>query len=376
MELLVEKDGQKENIISTIEPESFCISMEANTKNELTFTLSNMDKITALLIDIESVIWFNGQKYIVKQLGQEFINGKQKNTITATHYFFEAQNYRTYRYQEGKKTYSINQLCDHYFKDNEGGFTYQVHGNFPKVEIENLEHGSIKDGVNKVLEKYPNTYLKMDNNFIHFYTKEKWIKKQQKIIHYYHDTQSVKLELQSTELVNIVKCFGGKDDKGKDLFAAFFVQDNQSIKTWGKRYGDDVSDERFKHKNELENYAKTKLTPNPKLVLTINTPTFDTLPELGNQYPFVLHINDYQTEVTLMGIRWYPLAPYKVAELTFNDLNASFFNYQSAIKKEIQGVKNKQKETNKATEQVKTIDSKVNELAETARNAEQKAQQA
>ncbi|MGK9297814.1 phage tail protein, partial [Melissococcus plutonius] len=128
-------------------------------------------------------------------------------------------------------------------------------------------------------------------------------------------------------LVNIVKCFGGKDDKGKDLFAAFFVQDNQSIKTWGKRYGDDVSDERFKHKNELENYAKTKLTPNPKLVLTINTPTFDTLPELGNQYPFVLHINDYQTEVTLMGIRWYPLAPYKVAELTFNDLNASFFNY-------------------------------------------------
>ncbi|MGK9473286.1 hypothetical protein QQG00_09080, partial [Melissococcus plutonius] len=61
MELLVEKDSQKENIISIVEPESFCISMEANTKNELTFTLSNMDKITALLTDIESVIWFNGQ---------------------------------------------------------------------------------------------------------------------------------------------------------------------------------------------------------------------------------------------------------------------------------------------------------------------------
>ncbi|MCV2520645.1 phage tail protein [Melissococcus plutonius] len=376
MELLVEKDSQKENIISIVEPESFCISMEANTKNELTFTLSNMDKITALLTDIESVIWFNGQKYIVKQLGQEFVNGKQKNTVTATHYFFEAQNYRTYQYQEGKKTYRINQLCDHYFKGNEGGFTYQIHGNFPKVEIENLEHGSIKDGVNKVLEKYPDTYLKMDNTVVHFYTKNQWIRKQQRVIHYYHDSQNVKLELQSTELVNIVKCFGGKDDKGKELFAPFFVQDNQSIKAWGKRYGEDVSDERFKHKNELENYAKTKLIPNPKLVLTINSPMLDTLPELGNQYPFVLHINDYQTEVTLMGIRWYPLATYKVAELTFNDLNASFFNYQSAVKKEVQQVKNKQKETSKITEQVKTIDSKVSELVETAKNTEKKAQQA
>ncbi|MGK9310661.1 hypothetical protein, partial [Melissococcus plutonius] len=105
-------------------------------------------------------------------------------------------------------------------------------------------------------------------------------------------------------------------------------------------------------------------------------PMLDTLPELGNQYPFVLHINDYQTEVTLMGIRWYPLATYKVAELTFNDLNASFFNYQSAVKKEVQQVKNKQKETSKITEQVKTIDSKVSELVETAKNTEKKAQQA
>lgn len=54
----------------------------------------------------------------------------------------------------------------------------------------------------------------------------------------------------------------------------------------------------------------------------------------------------------------------------------AFLIINRLLKKEIQGVKNKQKETNKATEQVKTIDSKVNELAETARNAEQKAQQA
>lgn len=376
MELLVEKEGQKENIMAIVEPESFCIAMEANTKNELTFTLSNMDKITALLIDIESVIWCNGQKYIVKQLSQEFVNGKQKNTVTATHYFFEAQNYRTYQYQSGKKAYSINQLCDHYFKGNEGGFTYQIHGNFPKVEIENLEHGSIKDGINKVLEKYPDTYLKMDNTIVHFYIRDQWIKKQQQVIHYYHDTQNVKLELQSTELVNIVKCFGGKDDKGKDLFAEFFVQDNQSIQTWGKRYGEDVSDERFKHKNELENYAKTKLIPNPKLVLTINTPMLDTLPELGNQYPFVLHINDYQTEVTLMGIRWYPLAAYKVAELTFNDLNSSFFSYQSSIKKEVQRVKNNQKEVTSMAEMVKSVDSKADIARETAQKAEQTAQQA
>ncbi|MCV2501935.1 hypothetical protein, partial [Melissococcus plutonius] len=112
------------------------------------------------------------------------------------------------------------------------------------------------------------------------------------------------------------------------------------------------------------------------LVLTINSPMLDTLPELGNQYPFVLHINDYQTEVTLMGIRWYPLATYKVAELTFNDLNSSFFSYQSAIKKEVQRVKNNQKEVTSMAEKVRSVDSKADIAKETAQKAEQTAQQA
>ncbi|KAJ80423.1 Prophage endopeptidase tail [Enterococcus faecalis] len=374
MEVIIESldKSQRENLLPYIDPESFCIEEEANTKNQISFTLSVTHAISSLLADIEAVVLVNNQTYIIKQLENSYEQETKKKKITATHLFFETQNYRSYRYAEGKKTYSIQQLLEHYFKDNERGFRWSVHGEFPKVEIENLGHGSLRDGVQQVLAKYPKTYIRMDNLFIHFYTEKEWLRKNQKVLHYYHDTQNVTLAVNSLEMSNIVKCFGGKDDKGKEYFPPFFVENSQSIKAFGKKYLEDISDERFRKKQEMTIFAKGKLKPEPDISLQMIFAGNVNRPILGEQYPFILHMNDYQTEVTIMSYRWYPLAPYKLAEITFNNLAKSFLQYHNQVEKEVKEVKKEQKKVNQS---IKDVDNKLSTVTEIAEDAKQTANQ-
>lgn len=374
MEVIIESldKSQRENLLPYIDPESFCIEEEVNIKNQISFTLSVTHTISSLLADIEAVVLVNNQKYIIKQLENSYEQETKKKKITATHLFFETQNYRSYRYVEGKKTYSIQQLLEHYFKDNERGFRWSVYGEFPKVEIENLGHGSLRDGVQQVLNKYPKTYIRMDNLFIHFYTEKEWLRKNQKVLHYYHDTQNVTLSLNSLEMSNIVKCFGGKDDKGKEYFPPFFLEDSESIKAFGKKYLEDILDERFHSKKELELFARGKLNPEPEIVLQMVFDGVDIKPILGQQYPFILHMNDYQTEVTIMSYRWYPLASYKLAEITFNNITKSFLQYHNQVEKEVKEVKKEQRKVNQS---IKNVDNKLIAVTAVAEEAKQTANQ-
>lgn len=363
--------GEQENLIPYIEPESFILEEEVNVKNQVTFTLLVTEQLASLLAEIETKLLIDNQIYIIKQIDNVYSQEQQTKQITATHLFFECQSFRTVKATVSKKTCSINELLDYYFKGNEGDFTYQIHGNFPKVEVDSLSSGSVRDGVTLVLTQYPTAHLQMDNRVVHFYTEESWIKKEQQVLHYYHDTQEVTLSLNSLDLSNIVRCSGGKNEKGQDYFSPFFVQENSSIALFGKKYLEELHDDRFKDKEAMKLYGQKKLQPEPILTLQMIFNSTER-PILGKQYPFVLHSMNYKTEVTVMSYRWFPLAPYKLSEITFNNTVKNFLQYHNDVEQEIKKVKKEQKIVNQT---IKAVDHKITNVTHIAQEAKQTAEQ-
>lgn len=343
MKIIIQgSNGEQENLVPYIEPESFILEEEVNVKNQVTFTLFQTEQVASLLADIETKLSIDGQTYVIKQVDNVYNQDQKTKNITATHLFFECQSFRTSKAPVTNKKVSINELLDYYFKGNEGGFTYRLHGNFPKIEIDTMNSGSVRDGITLALDKYPSTYIQMDNRIIHIFTESEWLKKEQHVIHYYHDTQNVTLGLNSLNLSNIVRCNGGKDDKGKNYFTPFYVQDDKSIAMFGKKYLEEIHDDRFRDPSAMKAYALKKLQPEPVLTLQM---VFNSSqrPTLGKQYPFVLHSMNYHTEVTIMSYRWFPLAPLKLSEVTFNNVTKNFLQYHNDVELEIKKVQKNQK---------------------------------
>lgn len=347
---------------------TFAVQWAQNSTYQLTFTAFDDGSVGYnMLMGAESVITFDGQQYVVKQVSPDFQGSTNQVQVTATHIYNDISRVRQYDTRTGTLTYLPQDILEFYLgsKNNDNvGYTYSVYGSFDKQQIQNLGDSSGKDMISKILSTWPSAIVYPDNKNIGVYSQQAFKKSFGQRIDYRNNTQDIKITIDSTNLSNKVKCFGKQKENSTDnavveyYFQPFFVEDEQSIKVWGVHPMDNISDERFTDKKSMENYARSQLQKEPIISLEVTAST-NFKPTAGEVRHLTITENGFETDVTLIGYTWYPYNETQATVLQYENLPASILNTQSIINNRINNINElAQKALNKASTATTTYYSK------------------
>lgn len=130
-------------------------------------------------------------------------NTTTKTTVTKTDETKEDSD-------ENQIEYHIEDVLKHWLDGNQLGFSYQVIGDFPTVQLEELADGSGTDMLSKITEAWPNAVIYPDNRNIRVYAQDQFYKDYGNRLDYEYNTTEFKWTFDSTSLTNEVMCIGGK----------------------------------------------------------------------------------------------------------------------------------------------------------------------
>lgn len=247
-------------------PKSVQIQWEVNQTWSLQLTAYNDGSLAYQMLESEASIFLDNQEYIIKQVADDSSSGLDSVQVTATHVYFEVQKIRKYKDyvdptdkdkqtdvkvlktdstksddsdntktdtnektegntttkittkttdetqqdNQNQVTYSIQDVLDHWLKDNKLGFTYEVIGSFEKKELEELKDGTGADMLSKISDTWNNTIIYPDNRKIRVYSADKFNLNRGNRIDYLNNANEIKFSTDSTSLTNMVYCIGGK----------------------------------------------------------------------------------------------------------------------------------------------------------------------
>ncbi|MQB96198.1 phage tail protein [Limosilactobacillus reuteri] len=130
-------------------------------------------------------------------------NTTTKTTVTKTDETKEDSD-------ENQVEYHIEDVLKHWIDGNQLGFSYQVIGDFPTAQLEELADGSGTDMLSKITEAWPNAIVYPDNKNIRVYAQDQFYKDYGNRLDYEYNTTEFKWTFDSTSLTNEVMCIGGK----------------------------------------------------------------------------------------------------------------------------------------------------------------------
>lgn len=333
--------------ISCILNNTFQVQWQVNSTYQLQFTAFDDGSLAYELLANESIINFNGQQWIIKTNEPDYNIGATTKQITATHIYNEISRVRQYNTKAGTLTYSVRDVLSFYLDNNPNnqGFTYSVYGDFPKQQIADLGSSSGKDMLSKIISTWSDSGVIIfpNNKDIGVYTPQAFYKNLGNRIDYLHDTQEIKMTIDSTSIVNSVKCYGKQLENSSDnsvtqyYFPPFVAVDYESIGNWGLHIGDDISDDRFTDAKSMKAYALSQMTTDPILSIEV---TYD-----GNEQPIPgetrrLEIKEksFVSAVNVVGYTWYPLSPENNTVLEFDNLPMSILNSNASINTRIRSI--------------------------------------
>ena len=119
---------------------------------------------------------------------------------------------------EDEKTYSIEDVLKYWLDGNSLGFSYEIHGNFDKQQIQGLGNGSGKDMLSKIVEAWPNAVIFPDNKKIRVYTEDEFYKASGRMLSFPKDAKSIKTTRDSLSIINQIRCIGGKHEVSHTVY--------------------------------------------------------------------------------------------------------------------------------------------------------------
>jgi len=345
-----DRKSQYDETLACIQEDSWDQDIELNQTDQIDFTASNDGTLGYQLLDNENYLLFEGQLYRIKQADKDDSGYDIKRTITATHIRFDAQYVYQYDKHKGDWTVGPADLMSFVFDQSElgnHGFTWSIIGDPPKVSVNDYGECSGQDCINDCCEKF-NMVVTADNKHIYLTVMEQFVKKINASFKYIYNTPEFQTSIDTTELQNIAKCYGktkekeegtaGSDDETEYYFAPFIVRDEKSIKEWGERPGPPIVDERFTDPEAMRQYALATMKSEPDLQITLNFSGDEKL-ELGNMLYTVVQPENFETWVTVTGIKNNVFARPKNAEITLENKRENLVDYEVAIQKSIKSVK-------------------------------------
>lgn len=309
----------KKEILTDYDKSTFIENWQENETWEISFTIvkTKFNELAFDLVDYENSVFFNGQEFIVKQMGVSAEGAAIAKTVTATHIYYTMQD--GFQYDTITGTRSINQLLAHVFEPDNRGFTWNVvdpNKKFLPVEQENFGNGNYLKLVEEILKDYDAIVIP-DNKNLTFFPRSEYGKKTEEQIRYKYNTDSVKFDIDTLNLKTQIKGFGKKKEDDTYYFTPITYTSKQSEK-WGIRVQNPVSDDRYTVSGNMLERLKTDLQDYPTITGTV-TMKWRVEPNKGDYVAFVYEPLGVNTYIQVVGIKTYPAIPNKPPEITLSN---------------------------------------------------------
>lgn len=309
----------KKEILTEYDKSTFTENWQENETWEISFTIvkTKFNELAFDLVDYENSVFFNGQEFIVKQMGVSAEGAAITKTVTATHIYYTMQDGFQYDTITGAR--SISQLLTHVFSAGSRGFTWEVidpNKKFLTVEQENFGNGNYLKLVEEILKDYDAIVIP-DNKHLTFYPRSEFGDKVQEQIRYKYNTDSVKFDIDTYSLKTQIKGFGKKKEDDTYYFTPITYTSKQSEK-WGIRVQSPVSDDRYTVSGNMLERLKQDLQDYPTITGTV-TMKWRVEPNKGDYVAFVYEPLGVNTYIQVVGIKTYPALENKPPEITLSN---------------------------------------------------------
>ncbi|MFS1178517.1 phage tail protein [Enterococcus lactis] len=310
----------KKEILTDYDKSTFTENWQENETWEISFTIvkTKFNELAFDLVDYENSVFFNGQEFIVKQMGVSAEGAAITKTVTATHIYYTMQD--GFQYDTITGTRSINQLLAHVFKPDNRGFTWNVvdpNKKFLPVEQENFGNGNYLKLVEEILKDYDAIVIP-DNKSLTFFPRSEYGKKTEEQIRYKYNTDSVKFDIDTLNLKTQIKGFGKKKEDDTYYFTPITYTSKQSGK-WGIRVQSPVNDDRYTVSGNMLERLKQDLQDYPTIITGTVTMKWRVEPNKGDYVAFVYEPLGVNTYIQVVGIKTYPAMPNKPPEITLSN---------------------------------------------------------
>ena len=228
--------------------DTFKINIQLNSAYEISFTATYTTQFKEAYHELQPKqgVWFNNQEYYIQQLNQTTDeNGMDQLQVTATAMLIDLmKNVRidpaeptedhpetsddksdnsdddqqqdpapgtiTVKKTDEQQTYTLQDRLDQFFKNNDQGIKYELHGNFPQAAVDC--QGSLYEWLGSNLATF-GAYYVPDNYVLKIYDIASLRRKTDHEFRYLHNTSTINLQTDATSMVNCCEVYGGKMEK-------------------------------------------------------------------------------------------------------------------------------------------------------------------
>ncbi|EAD8850581.1 hypothetical protein CCU51_09655 [Listeria monocytogenes] len=333
-------DKEVEEILTDIDYGSFSYDYEKNTSRAISFTV-NKTKQNAAIFDLvgnEAILTYQGQQFVIKKCTPKSIGGTISKQITAQHICYTVQDHVQYNVKSGRKKYSIQTVLEFALQDNVLGFSYEIQGSFPLVELEDLGNKNGLELVNLCLEEF-GAILFADNKKLYFYDEKSWYVKTEKQFRYLYNTEEVSVDTNTDNLKTEIKCYGKQKENadkltGDNKYMAVVTYTSPNEAIYGKRMANAKSDDKITNNDDLLIFAKKQILDVPETALTIAYKGKEPVSE-RDVWHFIHEPMGFETEVKVTKIKSSHPWSKKFQEIGFSNSRRDMVRIQTQIANQV-----------------------------------------
>ncbi|WP_332632036.1 phage tail protein [Halalkalibacter flavus] len=233
------------------------------------------------MIDTESIIAFEGEEYIIKQVNEQSNGHKSIKQVEAIHRFFvDMLNCIQLKVHNGSITFA--NVLEFVFKNTP--YSYTIVDPFFAERFENFGRENCLSLFQKILSRYGAEFYVEGYQV---YLQREIGQKRDFQYRYGYNTKTLNKEISTKNLATIIRGYGGTpDDEGNYPIEKEYISPN--VEKFGEIYADPVVNENLSTVEGMQNHLQKVLIDEPQLSITID------IAEIGEEanegdYGFVIY---------------------------------------------------------------------------------------
>ncbi|WP_419154090.1 prophage endopeptidase tail family protein [Weissella viridescens] len=199
------RNGSQLLPMTSIDLSTLQVIWELNSAYQLTFTAIDNGMLDFSMLLNENYIWFENQQYVIKQAPDNYVGNKHERVVTATHVYYQLNNFRKDDVKSGNQKFKLNDIMSWLMKDV-SGYSYVIHGTFSSEQmLSDFGNCTIADGISTLAQTYGIYAVYPDNKVIHLYNRDTWIKPTKQRLSYRYNASSVNIQIDTTTFSNRIR---------------------------------------------------------------------------------------------------------------------------------------------------------------------------
>lgn len=241
--LHVPNSGDTIAMLTSVLPDTTQITWKKNSEYQMQFEAYNNGSDAYSMLSPGNMVEKNGQWYVIKHPTAGWSGNLETTTVVATHISSEINRMRVYgndaptdfgSYDHAGKSQtvttvsnvtdtetavnvSVNDIMQWGFSNQQDrwGITYQIVGNFNShMVVSPYASGSGKDIISRILSSWTDAVFWPDNLNLRIYSHDEFYKDRGHRLDYLHDTDTITLEYDTTDMVNAARLVGATQESG------------------------------------------------------------------------------------------------------------------------------------------------------------------